>query len=400
MKILLINERYNSGGTEVQTLREKKAFEEMGHEVYLITFDPKQKDKRNLDDNDHWVNIPVKFNVFQTLVNHVLGSKKYRTIIGEYIKDIKPDFIHINNVFAFPDDVYSCVRSIPTMQTIRDYMSICPLGTCIDERGIQCKGYLYGNCYRCVKYKPRYVAKRLLMPRLNSRRKNAVNYIVSPSQALANACRENNLPVSCLNNPFDFSILKKTDSCYESDIYMYYGKIAAIKGIKELIQAFKEIHILYPQKKLWIFGGIDDDYVNTFYSLINNCSDFIEYKGVVSNSEIMEIYKDIYCVIVPSLWIENYPNTVLEAIANKTLVIGSNRGGIPELIGNEDLLFNILDKKDVVRVIEHTVNITKEDYISIIEAAYNRICDNNTIEKYAHKVMRIYDTIIEESHNV
>ena len=40
MKIVLINELYKMGGAEVQTLREITKLEEMGHQVYHITFDP------------------------------------------------------------------------------------------------------------------------------------------------------------------------------------------------------------------------------------------------------------------------------------------------------------------------------------------------------------------------
>ena len=397
MRILLINERYISGGTEVQTQREKKALETLGYEVYLLTFD-KNQPERKICGEEHWFNIPLEFGVVATFINHTFGSRKYRKQIQDIVDTIKPEFIHINNVFAVPDDVYKVVADYPTMQTIRDYMAICPKATCIDKSRKICRGYKYGNCVPCVAFSPRYVAKYYLMNRLNKRRCAAVNNIVSPSSALANACTKNGIPVTCLNNPFDFSILKKDVPNTDSNIYMYYGKVAEIKGIRELICAFEKFHETYPEKQLWIVGDVDDSFKNEFQKLCNiKNSDFIVYKGRLANNEIMELYKKIYCVVVPSLWIENYPNTVLEALANKTLAIGTNRGGIPELIQDDRFLFDILDSDDIVHKLEYTATMSEKDCREVVEKAYRRVKENNTIERYISRVLEIIGQSIEQS---
>lgn len=400
MRILQITERYISGGTEVQTHREKKALEMRGHRVYLLTMDKNfeerlDPERLDPDNEDRWMNIPMAFNVPETFMNHTVGAPVFQKKIRNLVEAVKPDFIHINNVFLIPDDVYAVVKGYPSMQTIRDYMAICPTGTCVDDNGIKCNGYRFGNCFSCVHFKPRYVAKRMLMPRLNRRRLESVDYLVSPSQALATACTRNGLGVTCLNNPFDFSILKKTEPNTKSDIYMYYGKIAKIKGIAELVHAFEHFHKKHPEKKLWIVGKVDEVYEKTFSELVNSRnSGFIIYKGVMSNDAIMDLYREIYCVVVPSLWIENYPNTVLEAIANKTLVIGSNRGGIPELIGDESLLFDVLDGRDILRKLERTAVMEEDKYREIVDKAYRRISENNTIDGYIRRFLAIADRAI------
>jgi glycosyltransferase involved in cell wall biosynthesis len=46
-------------------------------------------------------------------------------------------------------------------------------------------------------------------------------------------------------------------------------------------------------------------------------------------------------VVVPSLWNENFPYVIFQAFAAGKPVIGSLRGGIPELVGDErGLLFD------------------------------------------------------------
>ena len=121
----------------------------------------------------------------------------------------------------------------------------------------------------------------------------------------------------------------------------------------------------------------------------------IKYLGVMKNQEIMDLYKDVYCVVIPSLWLENYPNTVLEAIANKTLVIGSNRGGIPELIGNENLLFDITKKDDLYNKIKYAIELDEDTYTKFVNARYEFIKNNNSSDAYCDKLSKIIDELVK-----
>jgi glycosyltransferase involved in cell wall biosynthesis len=47
---------------------------------------------------------------------------------------------------------------------------------------------------------------------------------------------------------------------------------------------------------------------------------------------------------MPSLWWENQPLVAVEAMANGVPVIGSNRGGIPEALGNAGLTLPLPDR--------------------------------------------------------
>ena len=60
-----------------------------------------------------------------------------------------------------------------------------------------------------------------------------------------------------------------------------------------------------------------------------------------------------YCVIVPSKLFDNYPTTVLEAMGNKTLVIGSNVGGVAEIINDPLFLFDLSNVNSVEKTIKN-----------------------------------------------
>lgn len=394
LRILIINDLRIEGGTEVQTLREYKYFKKKSHDVSLLTFDPKYE--LDMTGVDGMYNIPIKFNKAQKIYHRLFTSD----IISDYIKKVislvNPEVVHINNVFQTPIDVFKCISNIPTLQTLRDYGVVCPKGTCIDNEFKTCDGYKYGKCSKCVGLNLGIIVKYILLKNINSYRVKYVDRFISPSKALATWCSDNGIRTFCVNNPFDFTIIQKNKVHYSPRTYLYYGKIAPEKGVVKLMEAFELFHKEHPEVKLIFAGKIEKSFRDTFADFCSK--EYVEYKGVLTNQQIMELYKSIYCVVVPSLWIENYPNTVLEAIANKTLVIGSNRGGIPELIGDERLLFNILDRNDILKKLLFSINVSEDIYREIVENRYKYIERNNSLETYYQNIMNIYNEMLLEKY--
>lgn len=391
MKILIVNESVVAGGAEIQAAREKAYFTGKGHIVALLTFDsqyPLQLERTP----DNCYNIPINFNNLQKLYHRLFRSRKYSKLIKKVFDSFEPEYIHINHTKHLPLDVFAIVKKYPCVQTLRDYGFICPKDTCIKQNGSICSGYKCKECLKCVEGRKAAFFKYFNMSRLNRKRCEAVDIRVAPSQALADACNKNNLETRCLNNPFDFSILHKSDASPDAKVYLYYGTVAEEKGIIQLLEVFDDFHKSNPEVSLWIAGRIADGFNSKFMQLIKG-KDYIRYHGVLKNKEIMDLFKDVYCVVVPSLWIENYPNTVLESMANKTLVIGTNRGGIPELIKDDRMLFDILSHEDILSKLQYAHDLLRDEYIEIVERNFKRVLENNSQERYYEKLCAIYKTI-------
>lgn len=75
----------------------------------------------------------------------------------------------------------------------------------------------------------------------------------------------------------------------------------------------------------------------------------IKFLGRMDNP--LSVLKQCDLLIVPSL-ADSCPNTVMEALYNDILVLGSKRGGIPEILVNEESLFDFDVKRVARRVIE------------------------------------------------
>lgn len=398
MRILLINELYRAGGAEVQTLREIGVLREHGHKVFHITFD------NNLPrgwNEDH-------FNFHQENCNwHIKKMKRYfidrklKKELCQIIESISPDLIHINNMTYKSVTVYSSIGKWKCIQTIRDFGAVCPRGLCVDLQYNACSGvkdkYCAGRCNSSgkIKHYLYLIMDQIYLNRVNKVRQTHIKNFISPSQYLTDICKNNHFDISCINNSFDFSAIDNFDKINIGDkkIYLVYGLVAKHKGIKLIVEAF-ELFSINRNVELRIIGKIDEPFKDEFMNLISK-SKKIKYLGVMEYEEIIEYLKSIYAVIVPSLWLENYPNTALEGLAMKCLVLGANRGGIPELIDDERFTFDILKKEDIINRLIYSYTLSNEEYKNIVLNNYSRVILNNNLRTYYERIINKFEQIIE-----
>ena len=84
-------------------------------------------------------------------------------------------------------------------------------------------------------------------------------------------------------------------------------------------------------------------------------------------------------VVVPSMYEEQYGRVIQESVACGSLVIGSRVGAIPEIIKDNDLLFNSNSPKELSIVINRLKN--KSFFKMKLKNIYQRILKERTINK-------------------
>lgn len=386
MKVLLINDKASAGGAEVQHWREYDLLESKGHSVYSLTFD------EELDSSGGpRFNIPIGGNQMQKLLTRA-SSRQYRSRIRSVISEVGPDVVHVANAVKAPLALFGELRKYPCVQTIRDYGAICPKSTCIHPDYSICAGIQFGSCQQCGMSATEKV-KHLLFPRIDKARKAAVDVFVAPSQALADACTRNGMETKCLNNPFDFGLVPDRKGDHAIKRYFYYGVISEAKGVKQLARAFYEFSTDKHDVALSFAGRIEGRFSEEFHSIIDRYG--YEYLGNLSNREVLDVLGSVYCVVVPSLWIENYPNTVLEPLASEVLVIGSDRGGIPELIQDRRFLFDVTSIQSMVDTLVYTYGMSAGEYKNVAAVSAARVRENNSPEKFYSKLLAMFELAVK-----
>lgn len=129
------------------------------------------------------------------------------------------------------------------------------------------------------------------------------------------------------------------------DGFIHYGFIGSIspnKGIERLMKAFININI--PNSKLIIAGTGEKKYLELLRKLYSDSR--IEFLGYTSPSDF---FSKVDVTIVPSMWEEAFGKVIIESHYNGIPVIGSNLGGIPEIIedGLTGMLFNPYSPDDL-----------------------------------------------------
>ena len=136
----------------------------------------------------------------------------------------------------------------------------------------------------------------------------------------------------------------------------YVGTLVGFKGVHVLIDAFNQLRKRRPELRaeLRIHGNLEwfPDYSRP---LVEGADERIEFLGAFDNLEAHLVYASMDVLVVPSIWWENAPITIHEAIITGTPVITSDFGGMADFIkhGENGLLFRVGDAEDLSSKLEY-----------------------------------------------
>lgn len=119
---------------------------------------------------------------------------------------------------------------------------------------------------------------------------------------------------------------------------LYVGRLAPVKGVHVLIDAFAKLRARFPDAHLVIAGSsffsgaVRTAYESELARLAERLGDAVVFTGYLPRSRLKDLYRACDVVVVPSIWPEPFGLVVLEAMAAGTCVVASNVGGLPEII--------------------------------------------------------------------
>ena len=392
MRILIINEYKNFGGTENSVWKIRQILTSHGHEVFLIYMHVGQDEI--LGEKEYVLN--PRFGIFDKLFYNPLLAHKLKQILCT----ISPDVIILNNVFSAPITVLSTLKDYKVLHMVRDYAAVCPKSTCITDSGEVCSGFELKKCLYECKYhnsKIKLFIKLLLTKRIDGLRMRYVHKSLPPSRALSEYLIQYGHRSSPLNDPSEYG--ECPEKCMSDDYhkYIYLGVVNDNKGVYDLVQAFK-LASFSRKCELHIYGhpATNYDYMK-ITSLIKSC-DRIFYHGSIPHEEVQSVLKDAYALIVPSKWLENYPGTCVEGMANKLLVIASDRGGMKEQLADGRGIIFRFGVDELVDALYKAEALPASDYRKITERAYKYVLQNNSYLRYYQRLMSEINQVISTVH--
>lgn len=330
---------------------------------------------------------------------------KAKKDVQKFIDIIKPDLIHVHQfITGFSPLVLDCFKGIPTIMTVHDCGIICPASTLMYKnreycKNVKCKSGKFINCLlnKCDRDGIEGSMRKTIRSYIIPPKLKYIDRFITPSKALKEVLINANIGIKEENvfviNNFLLNDEIKTEPNYLNQGYfLYVGSLSKEKDVHCLLHAMKK---LPKDIKLHIVGAGHEEKKLKHYAEENNLTN-VEFLGFKNREEIKEEYQNCIAVIVPSNWFEIFGMVNIEAMINGKPVIGSNIGGIPEIVENDKtgLLFepaNVEQLKDCilkyrnnpVLAIEHGKN------------GYKKVLENYTEEIYYNKLISLYDEVLK-----
>ena len=218
---------------------------------------------------------------------------------------------------------------------------------------------------------------------LNIYQKN-IDYVITPSQFMADMfLRAGWDKDKIIHLPYFVQPTNNNQQSAKRENYiLFFGRLSKEKGIDTLIEAMRDL----PGIKLKIVGtGPEKE--NYELRIMNYGLKNIETLGYKSGQELNEIIANAKFIVVPSVWYENYPMSVLESYALGVPALVANIGGLPEMIPNQDK--NFIFESGNIKELGEKINFLWQNNSIVSEAGErvkNFVKENNNPEKHYQKM--------------
>ena len=268
-----------------------------------------------------------------------MWSRRTRTELAALFAAEQPDVVHVHNTFPLisPSLYWAAAKvRVPVVQTLHNFRLMC-LNALFLREGKVCEDCLGHSpwrgvtraCYRGSHAASGALAGMLLLHRgLGTYRNKVARYV-----ALNEFCRakfiEGGLPAERVMVKPNFADFPAPALTRRADL-LFVGRLSAEKGIATLASAMA----LLPAARLRVAGDGPE-------SAVLNGIARITRLGSLPADAVREEMSRAAVLVVPSIWYENFPRTIVEAFACGLPVVASRMGALAEIVrdGETGLLF-------------------------------------------------------------
>lgn len=408
MRILQINAcHYNRGGSETVYFNSAELLKKHGHEV--IYFSTNNPDNVVTEFARYFIsNADIRgLSFFGKIMRapSYLYNVKARRKIRKLVMDFRPDIAHVHIFYA--ELSVSILRllkelNIPVIHTVHDYRLLCPVDSFIDYEGKVCelcqdRRYIHCLLKRCSEGKISQSTMVMLEAYFWKYFVNPIDYI-DHFIFVSNFCKEKHLAYNRAyagksSHLYNFTKLEDIgDQQIRGNYFLYFGRLSAEKGIENLLTAFtKKAGI-----KLKIAGKGKLQHLVEKYS---GSDSNIEYLGFKTGCELEELIRNSSFIIVPSIWYENNPMTIIEAFSFGKPVIGSDIGGIPEIISHRKngLLFRHDEPESLYSMLIEADGLSDDEYKKFSDSAIKTAREKFAPEIHYQKLMELYQNLVNRN---
>lgn len=432
MKILKVihgyPHRYNAG-SEVYSQMLCHELAAQGNEVTVFT---RQENAYKPEYSVDWEVDPAQPSIKVCLINmahakdgyqHPKVDEAFVSVLNAY----QPDLVHIGHLNHLSTSLIEQThkKGIPILFTLHDFWLMCPRGqflqginskttdlypACDSQENEKCARTCYWRYFgnqddrEDIHYWTKWVDKRMEHTRCMSA---LVDLFIAPSHYLMNRFTNDfSIPpskITYLDYGFYRDRLTGRERQKEKDfVFGYIGTHKQAKGIFHLIQAFSQTHQA-AQLKIW--GPPLQPFTQSLKAYVKTLGPEVEkrinWMGEYRNEAILaDVFNHVDAIVVPSIWGENSPLVIHEALEAKVPVITADYGGMKEYVQHEvnGLLFTHRDPLDLAKQMKRFVT---EPLLAatLSQRGYLQSKDGRIpcMKEHAIELLSLYENLLKRS---
>lgn len=407
MKILLVHiyftNEYNSGINQI-AYSSYDNLTKLGNEVYFFSINYKPYYDEEYKFSNFFVDTPVKTgNKFYDFITHYitqLYNVDAENKMKELLDEIKPDIVHIHSIWSLSYSIINPIRKmgIPIIYTAHDISAFCPaafyIGTkfCNECKGLNTLPCVQKKCIKNVKWRSLYFSIKAFIERLCNSQK--LDYYLTVSENTKKYIENSGVSsekIKVLPNFIANDYVENAANTMRNyEYFLYAGGNDKNKGIYTILEVAK---LLPKELKIHLVGSRFDEKFEK-YIFENNINNVVVI-GKLSKEQMQEEYKNCISVIMPSEWFETFGMITIEAAVYSKPSIGSNIGGIPNVIDN-NITGQLFEPKNVNQLKECILNYWNNRELAIEHGknAREKALREYSEDKYFEELIKIYNNVI------
>jgi glycosyltransferase involved in cell wall biosynthesis len=281
------------------------------------------------------------------LVGQTIWSSRTEADIAKWVADFRPDVIHAHNTFPLISPslyVAADKAGVPVVQTLHNFRLFCPQAMLLRDGKVceDCLGKsplrgVMRGCYRGSKMQSAVIGGMQVLHRALGTYRNKVTRYIALNEFCRNKFIQGGLPAERIvvkPNFVDFPV----PEIMPRRGLLFVGRLSEEKGVKTLVQAVT----LLPNPDLSVAGDGPESHLLEGVKGITRL-------GSLGNVAVRHKMNSAVALVLPSIWYENFPRTIVEAFACGLPVIASRIGALADLMreGETGLLFEPGNSRDL-----------------------------------------------------
>lgn len=332
LKVLIAHNAYQQRGGEDSVVdSECELLRAHGHEVEVF--------RRH---NDDVAGMSKAALALQT----VWSTESSQDLLSQ-LDGFQPDVVHVHNTLPLiSPSIYWAAhrRGLPVVQTLHNFRLMCPQAMFLRDGRVceDCLGHVPWKgviraCYRGSRAQTAVLAASVTMHKAMGTYRDKVTRYIALNQFCRQKFVDGGLPANKVVIKPNFVEDAGLPTWDDRQSGLFVGRLSTDKGVAVLLQAQQ-------------LSGASVDVIGAG-DLLEKVRQQLGHRalGFLSVAEIITKMRRASYLVVPSLWYENFPRTLVEAFSCGLPVIASRLGALAELVedGKTGLLFEPGNAQDL-----------------------------------------------------